>query len=282
MFLLSISMPSAMAGTKLENHIAQAPAPHDSFGPGGPRVPVHWARHMEQLGDNALNAQRLDEMRSHVKDCVRSHQEAGLPVKQLEEWPSRLYRNRADTYVGREASIRYAHSSTYMLNPKDCSLLEGESRWATLKWSEGLCNIDLRDKTTSGNCPKSAKSLSQTSTAQRSVQGVPRMPPGMPANPLLPRLTGEVRTVANQTCDVVTNPLDPDGGTLCYARADGFAGHGLAPAPNGTPLSIEARSKRSFAYEADIVQMNFAVPQDIFLPHLKEGFDARPLQGAKR
>lgn len=282
LLLLPTAMPPAAAETRLEHRIAQAPSPHQSLGPGGTRVPMHWARNFEQLGNDDLNAQRLDEMRNDVRDCVQSHRQAGFPVKPVEEWPSLLYRNRSDNYVGPEAFITYSHASTYMLNPSDCSLFESEGRNASLRWSGGLCVIDLDEKTTSGNCPKSARSLSQPATGQHSAQGLPKRPPGMPPNPLLPRLTGEVRNVANQICDVATNPLDPDGGTLCYARAEGFAGHGSAPAPKGTPLSIESRSKRGFTYEADIVQMNFTVSQEIFLPHLSGGFTAKPLQGDGR
>jgi hypothetical protein len=276
--LFSAGMPWALANTRLERHIAQEPSPHQSLGQSKPQDRVHWARRMEQQGDDTLNQQRLDQMRDDVRSCIRSNQERGQPVKQVEEWPSRQYRNRRDSYVGQQASITYSHTSTYQVNPGDCSLIEGESHGAKLTWSGGLCDVDLKSKTTSGNCPKSLNGLSQPAVGQRSAQGIPRMPP----NPLLPQPTGEVRTVASQTCDVVKNPMDPDGGTLCYARAVGFAGHGLAPAPKGTPLSIESRSKRGFVYEADIVQMNFSVSQDVFVPHLQGGFSARPLQGDKR
>lgn len=280
--LFSAGMPSALADTRLERHIAQEPSPHQSLGQSKHRERVHWARKMEQLGDDTLNQQRLDQMRDTVQGCIRSNQEHGQPVKRIEEWPSRQYRNRRDSYVGQQASITYSHTSAYMVNPIDCGMTEGESHGAKLTWSGGLCDIDLKSKTTSGNCPTSLNGLSQPAVGQRSIQGVPRMPTGMRPNPLLPQPTGEVRTIASQTCDVVKNPLDPDGGTLCYARAVGFAGHGLAPAPKGTALSIESRSKRGFVYEADIVQMNFAVPQDVFVPHLQGGFSARPLQGDKR
>lgn len=276
--LFSAGMPWTLADTRLERHIAQEPSPHQSLGPSKPQDRVHWARRTEQQGDDALNQQRLDQMRDDVRTCIRSNQERGQPVKQIEEWPSRQYRNRRDSYVGQQASITYSHTSTYQVNPSDCSLMEGESHGAKLTWSGGLCDVDLKSKTTSGNCPKSLNGLSQPAVGQRSAQGISRMPP----NPLLPQPTGAVRTVASQTCDVVKNPMDPDGGTLCYARAVGFAGHGLAPAPKGTSLSIESRSKRGFVYEADIVQMNFSVSQDVFVPHLQGGFSARPLQGDKR
>jgi hypothetical protein len=280
--LFTVGMPSALADTRLERHIAQEPPPHQSLAQSKPQERVHWARWMEQLGDDTLNQQRLDQMRDNVQDCIRSNQERGQPVKRIEEWPSRQYRNRRDSYVGQQASITYSHTSTYQVNVVDCSLMEGESHGAKLTWSGGLCDVDLKSKTTSGNCPKGLHALSQPAVGQRSAQGIPRIPPGSGPNPLLPRPTGEVRTVASQTCDVVTNPLDPDGGTVCFARAVGFAGHGLAPVPKGTALSIESRSKRGFVYEADIVQMNFAVPQDIFVPHLQGGFSARPLQGDRR
>lgn len=279
-FLFALAVPGAQAGTRLEHRIAQAPAPHQSIGQGGPQVRVHWARSLQQLGDTALNQQRLEEMRASVRECAQGNQAKGLPVKPVEEWPSRLYSNRTDTYVGQEADITYSHASTYMLNPEDCSLMEGGGRNAVLTWSGGLCDIDLDGKTTGGDCPQSIKSLPQQATLrQRSVQGLPRTTPGMRPNPMLPQLTGEVRTVAGQRCDVVTNPLDPDGGTLCFAQAVGFAGHGVAPALHGTPLSIESRSRRGFVYEATEVKMNFGVPPELFVPHLRSGFSARPRQG---
>lgn len=280
--VLCAATPWAMAETRLEHDITQEPSPHQSLGRDKPQESVHWARRMEQQGDDALNLQRLDQMRNAVQACILGNQERGQPVKQIQEWPSRQYRNRRDSYVGQKASITYSHTSTYQVHPIDCSLMESEGHGAKLTWSGGLCDVDLKNKTFSGNCPKSLSALSQPAVGQRSVQGVPRMPSGMPANPLLPQPTGEVRTVANQICDVVKNSMDPDGGTLCYARAVGFAGHGLAPAPKGTSLSIESRSKRGFVYEADIVQMNFAASQDVFVPHLLAGFSARPRQGDKR
>lgn len=280
--VLFVAMPWAMADTRLERDITQEPSPHESLGQGEPQERVHWARRMEQQGDDALNQQRLDQMRDTVQACIRGNQERGQPVKQIQEWPSRQYRNRRDSYVGQQASITYSHTSIYQVHPIDCSLMEGEGQGAKLTWSGGLCDIDLMNKTFSGNCPKSLSGLSQPAVGQRSVQGIPRMPSGMPASPLLPQPTGEVRTVANQTCDVVKNPMDPDGGTLCYARAVGFSGHGLAPAPKGTALSIESRSRRGFVYEADIVQMNFSASQKVFVPHLRGGFSARPQQGGRR
>lgn len=283
MVLLPATMSSALADTRLEQRIAQAEAPHQTLGKAEPRVSVHWARRLEQLGDDALNQRHLEKMREDVRKCAQGNREHGLPVKPVEEWPARTYRVRTDSYIGQAASIVYAHSSTYLVNPQDCSLIEGEGRNMTLRWSGGLCKADLIEKATSGSCPRDLKSLSRPGTpGLRSAQGLPKRPPGMPANPLLPEPTGEARTVADQTCDVVTNPLDPDGGTLCYARAVGFAGHGLAPSPQGTSLPLESRSKRGNVYRADAVQMNFAVSQEVFLPHLKGGFSAKPPQGDMR
>ena len=283
MVLLPATMSWALAETRLEQRIAQAEAPHQALGKAEPRVSVHWARRLEQLGDDALNQRHLETMREDVRKCAQGNREHGLSVKPVKEWPDRTYRVRTDSYVSPDASIVYAHGSTYLLNPEDCSLIEGEGRHITLRWSGGLCKANLIEKTISGNCPGDLKSLSKPGKlGLRSAQGIPKPPPGMPVNPLLPRLTGEARTVADQTCDVVTNPLDPDGGTLCYARAVGFAGHGLAPAPQGTSLPIESRSKRGNVYRADAVQMNFAVSQEVFVPHLKGDFSAKPQHGTMR
>lgn len=98
--LLAASAPWAVADTRLERDIAQEPSPHQSLGQGEPRAQVHWARRMEQQGDDALNQQRLDQMRDDVQTCIKSNQERGQPVKQIHEWPSRQYRNRRDSYVG--------------------------------------------------------------------------------------------------------------------------------------------------------------------------------------
>lgn len=272
--VLMTPTPWAQAETRLEQRIAQAEAPHQALSGAGPHVAVHWVQRFEQLGDEALNRQKLAELRETVRQCIQDKQQYHLPFKPVKELPAMTARTRMDGYLAQNADIQYRHHSEYALNPEDCSLTEAEDFSMGLWWSGGLCDADLIKKTAWGQCPRDLKNLSRPRKGQ-SVQGIP---PELAARPGLPHLTGEVRTVAGQDCDVATDPFVPGHATLCFARAKGFAGFGRALSPKGTPMLLEARSKQGITYRANIVQMNFPVSAQVFVPHLQGGFSIEQVE----
>lgn len=260
----------------MERQISSESSPHKGLRAEGPAVAAHWARYIEQVGNQASNEKRLNQLRRGVADCARSNRESGLPVVEVKQWPSRVSSVRTDVYVAFDRVATYSHGVAYALDAQNCSLVEQESLMATVRSLQGVCKVDLLAKLATSTCAntrQAARRPMPSAMAPRPGSSLSTMP-----SPLAPHVTGERRTIAGHTCDVASNPLDPDQGTRCYARGGMFPGHGPHVVDDGTALVIESVSKEGFVFKADEASFDMAAPAGIFSPHERAGIR---IEGAK-
>ena len=268
--LVGINVPlTSHAETSLERQISKEPSPHQGLRSEGLTIAAHWARYVEQLGHEASNQERMNQLRKSVADCVRGNRDSGLPTIEVKQWPTRLNSVRTDVYVAVDRVATYRHGVAYLLNPQNCALLEHESLTATVRSLTGVCKVDLLSRTADSSCANNIQSV----RLKKPSAFLPSPGCALPATPslLIPRATGERRTVAGHACDVATNPLDPGQATRCYASGGGFTGHGPHVVANGTSLVIESVSTEGFVFTADEVVLNMAVPDTIFSPQAATG-----------
>ncbi|MBC7699449.1 hypothetical protein [Aquabacterium sp.] len=257
------------AETSLERQIFSEPSPHKGLRSEGRAVAAHWARYVEQVGNEASNQKRMTQLRRAVAECAHSNRESGLPVVEINQWPIRLNSVRVDVYVAVDRVATYSHGVAYVLNPQNCALLEHESLAATVRSLQGVCKVDLLSKAANSSCANGNQRVRRLPLS--AVASRPGFSPLAVQSPFTPRVTGERRTVAGHTCDVATNPLDPNQGTHCYARGGGFPGHGPRVVADGTALVIESISAEGFVFRADEVVLDMAVSVSIFSPESSAG-----------
>lgn len=259
----------AEAQTALEQRIAAAPSPHRDTQGQGPTVVAHWAKYVEQLGDDEQNQLQMRALREAVDACARSHRETNQPVEPIKAWPTRPTSVRTDIYVAADRSVSYAHGASYAINAQTCSLIENESWTATVQSARGICKVDLMAHTARGACTEAA---ARPFGPTKRPTGLPTgMPPGGTPAQLIPASTGEKHQIAGRACDVATNPLDPDHGTRCYARGARLAGFGPRVAADGTSLVIESRSTHGFVFSADDVALDMAIQSSVLNPQHAPG-----------
>ncbi|MFC5475469.1 hypothetical protein [Paraherbaspirillum soli] len=270
----------ALAETSLERDILNAPMPHETS-KGGKEVLVHYGRLQGALQNDADNAARLEQLKRDVASCAATKRAAGTPANPPTEWPQHLNGFREDFYATKNVAITYGAAWAYVMNPEDCSVVDGPTLaaksasraraiWttATLKSSAGLCQIDLVAKTARGQCGMEAHRNARASQAQNPADVVAQMKrnPNIPASviaqmqTMMPAASGPAKTILGITC----HPEQMLGDTLCVASGGSFA-----PAAK---LVLERSSAKGISMSAKQAALDARVGENVFAPHLAGGF----------
>lgn len=287
-FLLWVCAGSspAHATTEAENDRDNATMPHESLAAHGAMVKVHLVSGRGYLLGRAPDddAGALSRMHDQVADCVRYHNEHGLPTNPPRNWPDHINSSRTDTYSAINRTISYTSSLAYATNQSDCSLIEIKNVTAHLYSSLGTCDIDLRAKTAHGACDASGQATARAPTRkppppQAQITAIERDAATNPAMAALvaamrahpPTATGERKTILGLECELRPNPFDPDG-TVCLSRGGSFASLDAAGDPNLSGMPLELRSIAGIKMLATKAKLDTPVNGAVFTPYLAAGF----------
>lgn len=278
--------PASHATTEAEEDREKAPMPHESLASHGAMVKVHLVSGLGYLLGRAPNddASALARMHAEVADCVRYHNERGLPSNPPRKWPDHGNSNRTDTYSAINRTISYTSSLAYTTNVSDCSLIEVRIVTAHLYSSLGTCDIDLRAKTAHGACDATGQASARAPTGQPrpTMAQIAAVERNAAANPALAALvaamrahpptgTGERKTILGLECEVHPNPFDPDG-TVCVTRGGSFASLDAGGAPNLSGMALEMTSVVGIKMLATKAKLDTLVDGAVFTPYLAGGF----------
>lgn len=252
-------MHAANASTPAEEQLFKAPMPHARMDARATVVKVHLAQLNGYLEGQPGNAVRLAQLKQQVGSCVASLQRTGAPTHPPTRWPDFVTSVREDTYFAANRGIRYSSGIAYLVNPADCSLIEGATSTASLISEAGSCMIDLVAKTARGACATSANVRSARST----LHGTP---PGSPLK------TGATREIVGMRCDVWRMPELGDGATLCLANGGSFTPSRMAGNTALAGMPIEYDSATGVKMKAVLAKYDVDVDVRVFEPHLQGDF----------
>lgn len=277
---------SAHATTEAEDDRDKAPMPHESLAAQGAMLKVHLVSGRGYLLGRAPSddASARSLMHAQVADCVRYHNEHGLPSNPPRNWPDHSNSSRTDTYSAINRTITYTSSLAYATNESDCSLIEIKNVTAHLYSSLGTCDIDLRAKTAHGACDATGQATArapihrppptqaQITAFERNAATNPAMAAlvaAMRAHP--PTATGERKTILGLECEVHPNPFDPDG-TVCLSRGGSFAALDAGGVPDLSGMALEMTSSVGIKMLATKAKLDTQVNGAVFAPYLAGGF----------
>lgn len=278
--------PASRATTEAEEDREKAPMPHESLASHGAMVKVHLVSGRSYLLGRAPNddASALSRMRAQVADCVREHNEHGLPSNPPRNWPDHSDSSRTDTYSAINRTITYSFSLAYVTNVSDCSLIEIKNVTANLYSSLGTCDIDLRAKTAHGVCDATGQATArapihrppptqaQITAFERDAAANPAMAALVAAMRAHPSNgTGERKTILGLECEVHPNPFDPDG-TACVSRGGSFASLDAGGIPDLSGMALEMTSSVGINMLATKAKLDTQVNGAVFAPYLAGGF----------
>lgn len=259
---LSLLAGAAGAGTQTESAIFGAPMPHVSLTLDGAPVKVHRVRLQGRMGDDAMSASTLAELRQDVNACVSEHQRNGASSHPPKTWPDAVQSLRTDTYSARNRSIVYTHSVMYMMNIFDCSLREQVSALAELVSSKGVCEIDLIRKSATGVCDAGGH-------VDAPAPGMILLAPG------IGRGTGVHKSILGVACEVWNLNPGVAGGTVCLAHGATFQPARAAGNPLEAGMQLELESRDNYNLRATEVRMDGEVSARVFVPYLSGGFEVQ-------
>lgn len=280
--LLLCPLQMASAATRAEDDMNKALMPHATLGGSGATVLVHHARLQGTPGANAQWKAQAQALRGQVQQCVAALSKSGMPVHPPTVWPEYSVSVREDSYGANNRSITYTHALGYKVDTRDCSLLESKSSHALLVSDAGACNIDLIEKTASGQCDAKAHAnaaplRAMKPTAAQKAQGDLAMSGGMGPEmaAMLKQLqgtqggsTGVRKSVAGLSCEVFSGLGEA---TVCVATGGSFS---LLPSTNMNALRYLAleSTNQGFSLTAVDAHLDARVSAAVFLPHLAGGF----------
>ncbi|HEU4776684.1 MAG TPA: hypothetical protein VFS95_07635 [Telluria sp.] len=275
-------VPYAAAATPAEDAMNQAPMPHAKLGGNGPQVLVHWARLQGTPGANAPWKAQAQALREDVQRCVAAQTRNGQPVHPPTAWPDYSVSVREDTYGAINRSITYTRGLAYLVNGADCSLIESKTSRARLVSNAGACDINLIDKTASGECDVQAHAKAapprtmQPTEEQKKFAEQARnggMGPEMAAmfkqmEGMTGGATGVRKTIAGLACEVFSQGAQL---SACLATGGSFS---LLPSSKVGVLRYLAleTTSQGFGLTAVEARLDQRVSAALFAPHLAGGF----------
>ena len=275
----SIPMMPAMAATPAEETMFGAPMPHRLLGRHGAKV--HLARLHGNLEGTQGNAARLLQLKALVRRCADSM--GGLPVRVPTVWPDFIHSSRTDAYSSANRTITYDRELIYALDLRDCGLDEFVSSNAVLKSSNGICFIDLIEKTAHGACDARAhadavkpvrRAKMNTVQANAVLEQLAQRSSGDRAEVYRKLKTvnpGATKTILGLQCEVWNNPFDP-GGTYCLSLGGSFAGAQAAHASEHSGMALEMTSQVGVRMHAVEALLDADVDGAVFAPYLAGGY----------
>lgn len=241
LFMLALCSGMSRAETALERRYLQEAAPHTTAAKSNAKVIAHYATINGYLEGLPRNAERLVALRESVDACVKNPNAFALPVQPPTEWPDFLHGYRLNVYTAERYLISYRRDWTYAGPLPNCSLLESSSYTATLQSTAGLCQIDLIQKTASGQCDMAAHRAAK------------------PLQSMLPRSAPQ-QVVANLRC----------GNEKIFDTENCIAVDGRLK--TSFPLVISRWADHGMHEKAVSAALDMEVSESVFAPHLQSGF----------
>ena len=272
--LLGSALSPAQATTAIERRVDTAGAPHLALKGAGKPLPVHYV-HSKDDHRGEILASHLADLKQKVAFCVANNPRIGRPVRAPREFPEQVLHANLFEYSAPNRRITYQVGYNVGM-AEDCSLIETESRTASLRSVKGSCEIDLVRKTAHGVCDSGGHAdavrtplgpgREQQEKTRAALEADPRLAKQMA---VLRRLSasvpagGATLTIAGLECEVVNAMAGTSG---CITRAGSFI----------PTVGIEGVSLRghwgplgTMAVEA---KLDMPVNSGIFTPYVNAGF----------
>lgn len=220
----------AQAMTAVEKRVDTASAPHLALNGAGKPMLVHFV-HAKDDHRLEIGASQLADLKQKVAFCVEANRRLGRPVRPPREFPEQALRANLFEYSAPNRRITYKVG--YLAGmAEDCSLVEAESREATLHSTKGTCEIDLVRKTAHGQCDAGGHAdavrtppgpgRAQQDKTRAALEADPRLAKQMA---VLRRLSADLppggakRSIAGLECEVMHAMAGASG---CITRAGSF------------------------------------------------------------
>lgn len=284
LLLLLCTLLPATASTPGEDAVRQMPMAHEALAGRDATVKVHLVSARGYLDGKPGDAAGLARLHAEVQACVQRNSERGIASKPPQAWPEHVISMRLDTYAAVNRSIVYAAGLSYVIDPRDCSLMEARTGTASLSSSLGTCEVDLRAKTAHGHCDATGHAraapprhqppmtAAQRADIVRLAAGSPAMAAFAAAMQAHPQTgTGERKTIVGLECEVRPNPLDPDGRN-CLSRGGSFSSLDAVGEAGMSGMTLEMSSPNGIALRATQARLDTLVPNAVFTPYLDGGF----------
>lgn len=273
LLLGSVLFP-AQAMTDVEKRVDTASAPHLALKAAGKPMLVHFVQSKDDHRGEIL-ASGLADLKQKVAFCVEANRRLGRPVRAPRAFPEQVVRANLFEYSAPNRRITYKVAYNVGM-AEDCSLIETESREASLSSLKGSCEIDLVRKTAHGVCdskghadavrPPLAPGREQQEKTRAALEADPRMAKQMA---VLRRLSANVPaggaklTIAGLECEVVNAMASTSG---CITRAGSFIPtvgiEGVSLLGHWGPLGTTAVEAK----------LDMGVDPAIFTPYANGGF----------
>lgn len=272
--LLGSALSSAQAATAVERRVVTASAPHLALGGAGKTMLVHFV-HSKDDHRSAILASGLADLKQKVAFCVEANRRLSRPVRAPRAFPEQVVRANLFEYAAPNRRITYKVGYNVGM-AEDCSLIESESREASLSSVKGSCEIDLVRKTAHGVCDSKghadavrtplAPGREQQEKTRAALEADPRLARQMA---VLRRLTANVpsggakMTIAGLECEVMNAMAGTSG---CITRAGSFI---PTVGIEGVSLQGHWGPLGTTAVEA---KLDMAADPAIFTPYVNAGF----------